>query len=290
MVAFLLSSPPPFSFLSFLCHYLVVRIGSWCKVILGGKSACALVPFENGIYVSGRARVDYTIGRMDIFDSLQNKSEDIRKEKGDKRKIKKTKSKAKGRVVPLRRGALSSRETAARELISLPRLDYDDPQTHVERGISMKATGAVLLRRLGECGVDGGWRRRERSPCGKFFDQRLGWIEYQLDGEVWTVWEYQAISIISTIIRFVWDKNKGEVGSSTFNSPPTLAFTFFWNIFLHFNLLLNSPHYDTSAPPIQSIAAEGWKVDQEEEGWKDTWDRILARGCSILTSYVASVT
>ena len=27
MVAFLLSSPPPFSFLSFLCHYLVVRIG-----------------------------------------------------------------------------------------------------------------------------------------------------------------------------------------------------------------------------------------------------------------------
>ena len=52
---------------------------------------------------------------------------------------------------------------------------------------------------------------------------------------------------------------------------------------------LCSPHYDTSAPSIQSTAAEGWQVDQEEEGWKSTWDRIQARSCSIRTSYVASV-
>ena len=41
-----------------------------------------------------------TIGGMDIFDSLQNELEDRRKEKGDKGKIKKTRSKTKRSAVP----------------------------------------------------------------------------------------------------------------------------------------------------------------------------------------------
>ena len=100
-------------------------------------------------------------------------------------------------------------------------------------------------------------------------------------------WRHQQLIYLPHIINCILFMRSSPHLTSPHLTSPHLSL----HVPLFLLVSLCSPHYDTSAPPIQSTAAEGWQVDQEEEeGWKSTWDRVQARSCSILTSYVASVT